>query len=62
MVAEIWESRNGDWFGQLVEERTGRTRSKLFEAKSRSGVIAGIDVFYHQAVIAFRDRLKPTQF
>lgn len=61
MVAEIWESRNGDWFGQLVEERSGRTRSKLFEAKSRGGVIAGIDLFYHQAAIAFRDRLRPTE-
>jgi hypothetical protein len=61
MVAEIWESRNGSWFGQLVEERTGLTRSKLFEAKSRSGVIAYIDDFYHQAGIAFCDRLRPTE-
>ena len=61
MVAEIWESRSGSWFGQLVEERTGRTRSKLFEAKSRGGVIAYIDGFYHQAGIAFCDRLRPTE-
>ncbi len=61
MVAEIWENRTGNWFGQLVEERSGRTRSKLFEANSRSGVIAGIDTFYHQAAIAFRDRLRPTE-
>jgi len=61
MVAEIWESRNGNWFGQLVEERTGLTRSKLFEAESRSGVIAYIDDFYHQAGIDFCDRLRPTE-
>ena len=61
MVAEIWENWNGNWFGQLVEERTGRTRSKLFEARSRGGVIAGIDTFYHQAAIPFRDRLRPTE-
>jgi len=62
MVAEIWENRDGAWFGQLVEERTGRTRSKLFEAQSRGGVIARIDGFYHQAKIAFCDRLRPTEF
>ena len=62
MVAEIWESRTGSWFGQLVEERTGLSRSKLFEARSRSGVIARIDGFYHQARIAFCDRLRPTEF
>ncbi|HMI19921.1 MAG TPA: hypothetical protein VK533_10280 [Sphingomonas sp.] len=62
MVAEIWESRTGSWFGQLVEERTGVRRSKLFEARSRGGVIAYIDGFYHQAAIAFRDRLRPTEF
>ena len=62
MVAEIWESRTGSWFGQLVEERTGVRRSKLFEARSRGSVIAYIDQFYHQASIAFRDRLRPTEF
>ena len=62
MVAEIWESRTGSWFSRLVEERTGLSRSKVFEAGSRSGVIAHIHGFYHQARIAFCDRVRPTEF
>jgi len=33
----------------------------LFKAESRSGVIAYIDDFYHQAGIDFCDRLRPTE-
>lgn len=61
MVAEIWESRTGDWFGQLIDERTGTTRSELFEAKSRGGVIATIGEA-RQPVISFCDRVRPTEF
>ncbi len=62
MVAEIWESRTGAWFGRLVDEQTGSTQSKLFEAGSRGGVIASIATLYEQVAFAFRDRLNPTEF
>ncbi|WP_116091016.1 hypothetical protein [Sphingomonas crusticola] len=62
MVAEIWESRTGAWFGRIVDERTGSTVSKLYEAGSRGGVIATIVGLYQQAAFAFRDRVQPTEF
>lgn len=62
MVAEIWESRTGAWFGRLVDERTGSRESKLFESGSRGGVITNIAVLYEQVAFAFRDRLNPTEF
>lgn len=62
MVAEIWESRSGAWFGRLVDERTGSTRSKLFEAGSRGGVIANFTGNFDRPAFAFRDRLQPTEF
>lgn len=62
MVAEIWESRTGAWFGQLVDEQTGSSQSKLFESGSRGGVIANIATLYEQLVFGFRDRLNPTEF
>ena len=62
MVAEIWESRTGIWFGQLVDEKTGRTRSNLFEGKSRGGVMATMAWLYQQSAFAFRDRFRPTEF
>lgn len=62
MVAEIWESRSGLWFGRLVDERTGSSQSRLFEAGSRGGVITSIAGLYAQVAFAFRDRLNPTEF
>ena len=62
MVAEIWESRTGNWFGQLVDEATGSARGTLFEGKSRGGVIASMAWLYKQPAYAFRDRFRPTIF
>ena len=62
MVAEIWESRTGSWFGQLVDEATGCKRGNLFEGKSRGGVIATMAWLYQQPAFPFRDRFRPTEF
>jgi hypothetical protein len=62
MVAEIWESRSGDWFGQLVDETTGWSRSIVFEARSRSCVIATILSRQLRRTVTFRDTIRPTRY
>jgi len=62
MVAEIWESRSGSWFGRIVDERTGSSVSRLIESGSRGGVITTIATLYTHAAFAFRDRVQPTEF
>jgi hypothetical protein len=62
MVAEIWESRTGHWFGQLVDEATGAVRGNLFEAQSRGGVITTMARLQERSPFNFRDRFLPTEF
>ncbi|MEK7343392.1 MAG: hypothetical protein AABZ73_06170 [Pseudomonadota bacterium] len=59
MIAEIWEGHQR-WFGQLVDEGSGRRDGMIFTATSRGSVIAEIRIWVPLTHLKFEDRLDPT--
>ncbi|ATI82268.1 hypothetical protein A6768_21240 [Sphingobium yanoikuyae] len=60
MVAEIWEGHTC-WFGQLVDEDSGKRDGTIFTAISRGSVIAQISIWVPLTHLKFEDRMDPTR-